>query len=99
MNSCSVFPNGMFGRLRRTAWTPCLTTYRGPPAMAKKPRKKGAVAANGAAHEAIKGAKNPIAALAAQLNKEVGPGTIMIGEEQVPDVDFISTGIATLDAI
>lgn len=61
----------------------------------KKSQKPQVVADNRAAHLL----PNSIAALCARLNKDIGPGTIMIGEQQVPNVDFISTGIATLDAI
>jgi recombination protein RecA len=63
--------------------------------MAKQDKKSGAVASNADA-----AGKNPLAQLIARLNKDVGPGTIMMGRnQQAMNVDFISTGIATLDAV
>lgn len=64
--------------------------------MAKKRQTKAdLVASNAAAYSAA----GSLAELAAVLNKKIGPGTIIVGEQQMPNVDFISTGIMSLDSI
>ncbi len=80
---------------------------KSPPKNAKVDKKKaaaakaGAAAANVAAYAAA-AAKDPTKALsmlAASINKTIGDGSIMYGDTQLPKVDFISTNIATLDAV
>lgn len=63
--------------------------------------KAGAAAANVAAYAAA-ATKDPTKALsmlAAAINKDIGDGSIIYGDTQLPNVDFISTNIATLDAV
>lgn len=65
--------------------------------MAKKQQKPakadGVVKSNAAAHSSA------LSDLISNLNKDMGDGTIMYGNQKVNNVTFVPTGIATLDAV